>query len=537
MKEYRIIQFLLFTALILGLHIHVSGQTQTRPNILWITCEDISPSLSMYGDSTLSTPNLDWLAKEGIVYTNMYSASGVCAPSRSAIITGVYPTSIGSHHMRTSFNGCEDHPPYETVPPGEIRLFPEFLRASGYYCTNNAKEDYQFKAPFTVWDESSEWAHWRNNKSDNPFFSVFNFITTHESQIWKRSLDPIFEVRPEILPVAPYHPNTRVSQRDIGRYYQNIKILDGQIGMLLEQLKEDGLLDNTFIFFFSDHGGNLPRQKREIYDSGIKVPFIVRFPDKWKAGTKDTLLYSFVDLAPTMLSIAGIEIPSYMEGIPFLGKNAENKSHKYIYAAADRFDEITDKYRAIKDYRFKYIRNYFPELPGYKDLNYRKQMPMMREMLNLKENQQLDSIQLLWFQKPKPAEELYDTWKDPHEINNLAEVDKYENHLVRLRNILDKHLKKYGDMGDVSEREMVLSMWPEFVQPETKQPLVFLENGYVHIDCETKGASIGWRYTTSEIQTWNVYTGPFKIEIPATVDVVTHRIGYKPAIINELKIQ
>ena len=252
------------------------------PNILWITCEDMSAHLPSYGDRTVPTPNLDRLAREGVRYRRMFSTNGVCAPSRSAIITGMYPNGIGSNHMRTVQasrvgNGLIN---YETVPPPAVKCFSEYLRAATYYCTNNSKTDYQFNAPFTAWDENGNKAHWRNRPAGKPFFSVINLEVTHESQIWARANLPL-RVNPATVKLPPIYPDNAIIRRDVARNYDNIMVMDSLVGVILKQLEDDKLLDKTIVFFFSDHGSGLAWHKREIYDRGLHVPMIVRYGQAW----------------------------------------------------------------------------------------------------------------------------------------------------------------------------------------------------------------------------------------------------------------
>ena len=288
-----------------------------RPNILWITCEDISPTLSIYGDSTALTPNLDALASESLVYEKAYSVVGVCAPSRSAIVTGMYPTSMGTMHMRTGKDvigwGTREYAEhtdgediagnpireYAAVIPEYVKCFPEFLRKVGYFTSNNPKTDYQFAAPVTAWDENGRTAHWRHKKDGQPFFAVFNIEDTHESKIWKYSDRPL-TVSKDSVTLPAYYQDTQISREDVARNYSNIEIMDKKVGEIIAQLKQDGLYDNTIIFFYSDHGGPLLRGKREIYESGLHVPFMVK-DLKGTTGRTDRMI-SFVDLAPTILS-------------------------------------------------------------------------------------------------------------------------------------------------------------------------------------------------------------------------------------------
>jgi arylsulfatase A-like enzyme len=299
------------------------------------------------------TPNLDRLAGEGIRFTHMYSVAGVCAPSRNALITGMYPSSIGGNNMRTTNRRRVENvpdslqiPPYECTPPPEVRCYTEFLRAAGYYCINNAKEDYQFTAPRSAWDESSTRAHWRNRPGDQPFLAIFNFMRSHESQIWAWEQEP-WIVHPDSVEVPPYFPDTPLIRRDIARMHSNNTIMDREVGEILDQLKEDGLLENTVIIFYSDHGGPLPRGKREILETGTLVPFIVRLPGGEGAGTVVDDLCSFVDIPATILSLANVKIPDYMHGQAFLGPQ-KSLPREFVYGARDRMDEWFDCRRSVR---------------------------------------------------------------------------------------------------------------------------------------------------------------------------------------------
>jgi len=380
----------------------VKKQKLQQPNILWIVTEDISPTLSFYGDNTAKTPNLDALASESMIYDNAFATVGVCAPSRSAIITGMYPTSIGTTHMRTGkdvfswgkreykkdipikdINGKPIRQ-YSAVIPENVKCYTEYMRSAGYFCTNNEKTDYQFAAPITAWDENSRKAHWRNRPKNKPFFAVFNIGTTHESRLWKNENLPL-TVNPKDVKVPPYLPDNEATRHTIARHYSNVELMDAEVGAFIKQLKDDGLYNNTIIFFYSDHGGPLPREKREIYDSGLKVPFMIKDINSKTKGRTDRLM-SFVDLAPTMLSLAGTKIPNYIEGKAFLGTQ-QTEPRKYVFGSSDRFDEFSDRIRSVRSKRFLYLKNSFPELPKYKDVGYRKNIPMMTSFLNLKKKE------------------------------------------------------------------------------------------------------------------------------------------------------
>ncbi len=422
--------------------------SEPGPNILWITCEDMSPVLGCFGDAEARTPNLDRLATEGVRYTNAFSVAGVCAPSRSCLITGMYPPSLGTCHMR-----CKN------PPPDHVRCFPAYLRGAGYYCSNNVKTDYNFDVPPDAWDDCSKTAHWRNRPDKNkPFFSVFNFTITHESQVGNLdALSPdlskaIEHLRhdPTHAKLPPYYPDTEVIRRHWAHLYDLVSAMDREAGGILRQLEEDGLADTTLVFFFSDHGNGLPRAKRWLYDSGLRVPLIIRHPGRNGAGTIDDRLVSFVDFGPTVLSAAGVAVPAHMQGRPFLG-TFEGPPREYAFAARDRMDATYDLIRAATDGRYKYIRNYEPRRPYDQYITYNESWPIMQEMRRVEAAGALTPEQQLFFRDAKPLEELYDTHRDPHELNNLADSVEHRNHLDRFRVAMETWLDESKDLGFVPE--------------------------------------------------------------------------------------
>jgi N-sulfoglucosamine sulfohydrolase len=497
-----------------------------RPNILCITCEDISPRLGSYGDTVALTPVLDRLARQGVRFTRMFSVSGVCAPSRAALITGMYPSGIGANNMRTSYQKIPGLAPYETVPPPYVRPFTEYLRAAGYYTTNNAKTDYQFKAPITAWDENGREAHWRNRPEGMPFFSIFNSTTTHESQVWDRANDPVV-VPPERVLLPPYYPDTLTVRRDVARVYSNVAIMDREVGELLAELEEAGLAENTIVIWYSDHGGPMPRQKRLVLDSGLHVPFIMRFPDGVHAGTVNDQLVSFVDIPATILSLAGVKVPEHMQGRPFWGEQ-KAPPREYVYAARDRLDGQYDAVRAVRDARFEYIRNFKPEVSAYLDVAYRRQMGIMQELLRLRDEGKLDPVQARWFRRPKEREELYDTVADPYEVHDLARDPAYAGEVERLRRALAAWMEQIGDDPLRSEKELVESMWPGHVQPKTAAPAISWRNGRVEIECPTEGAAVAYQIDGRGYgpDHWLLYTDPFEASSGSLVSATAIRVGY-----------
>ncbi len=501
-----------------------------RPNILWLSCEDTSPDLGCYGDAYAHTPNLDRLAREGALYRYAFATYPVCAPSRSSIITAMYPATIGTHHMRS-----------QGVPPPYVKCFTEYLRAAGYYCTNNVKTDYNFPAPLTAWDECSNRAHYRNRPPGRPFFAVFNNTVTHESQI--RAAPEVFakqtaRLKPEerhdpakaVLP--PYYPDTPVVRRDWANYYDLVTAMDYWIGDWLEQLEREGLAENTVVFFWGDHGRGLPRAKRWPYDSGTRVPLIIRWPGRIKPGTVSEQLVSLMDLGPTVLSIAGVEIPSWMQGRAFLGPQA-GPPREYVFMARDRMDEAYDMMRAVRDRRYRYIRNYQACKPYAQYIDYMEQMPTMREMRRLNKEGKLVGPQRNFFAPEKPPEELYDTFEDPHEVRNLAGSPAHREILERMRRVHEQFMKETGDLGLIPEPELQERMRPGGVWQTAATPVIEPQGGRfsgpvkVRLSCSTEGSSIAWTTESGPNARWNLYAGPITLERSATLRAVACRLGWR----------
>jgi uncharacterized sulfatase len=435
----------------------VNRAHKDTPNILWITCEDISPYLGCYGDSHAITPNIDKLAGESVLYTKAFATAPVCAPSRSCLVTGVYATSLGTQHLRS-----------DVKLPEQIKCFPQYLRAAGYYCSNNYKKDYNF-IDVNVWDESSHEAHWRKRKPGQPFFSVFNFTSTHQGQIngadeeffakYSSKLKSEERHDPSQIPLPPYYPDTPFVRKIWARYYDLITFMDKQVGGLLDKLQADNLADNTIVFFFSDHGMGIPRFKRTLYDSGLHVPLVIRFPERYrnlspvKAGKRTDRLVSFIDFAPTVLSLAELPVPGYMQGRTFLGTKVR-APREYIFGASSRVDEAYEFSRCVCDKRYKYIRNYMPHLPYIQPSEYPDRAEIMKELRRVVAEGKLSSVQKMFWAPTRPVEELYDTLADPHEIHNLANSDRYRKILERLRKVHRKWMLQTHDTGLLPEAEM-----------------------------------------------------------------------------------
>lgn len=421
-----------------------------RPNVLWITSEDNGPQLGCYGDGFADTPNLDALAARGVCYDRCWSNAPVCAPARTTIVTGCYASRLGADHMRSV-----------TAAPDWLRFYPQLLRRAGYYCTNNSKTDYNVATPRApgvrgVWDDSSDKAHWRNRPEGKPFFAVFNLTATHESQTRKRPHTPVHS--PADAPLPPYWPDTPIVRQDWAQYYDKMTEMDAQAGELLRQLEADGLTDDTVVFYYSDHGPGFPRGKRSILESGLRVPLIVACGRNWahlapgRAGSHTDRLVGFVDLAPTALSLAGVEPPDWMDGLAFLGNHAETE-RDLLFGFRGRMDERYDLVRGVSDHRWLYVRNYYIDRAPGQYLEYLFQTPMTRDWRRLYDEGGLDDARSA-FWRDHPPEELYDLQADPDNLVNLANDPRRRDELDRWRGRLEKQLHEVRDTGFLPEPEM-----------------------------------------------------------------------------------
>jgi arylsulfatase A-like enzyme len=497
------------------------------PNIVVIMFDDLSPRIGAFGDPLARTPNLDALAKEAIRFPNTFVTAPVCAPSRAALFSGRHQQTLSAQHMRT--RGAAGLPgggpiSYDATPPPEAKWFPELLRRAGYFTVNVGKTDYQVGEPFTVWDASGA-VDWRALPKDRPFFAFLNLARTHESYIWPEttdSTDPVarrvaernrveLAAKPRLtdpaeVRVPAFLPDTPVVRADIARLYDNLAYEERRVGEIMATLRESGELERTVVIVSADHGDGLPRMKRAIHATGLRVPMMVRLPG---------------DLAPTLLALAGEPIPKGMQGRPFLGPGA--KANTRVYAGADRFDETQEHQRAVIDGRFQYIRNYRRELPQLQPLAFRDNLPTMQEIWRLKAEGRLTPAVAQWL-GPKPAEELYDLAADPDQVRNLAADPAHAGHLARLRRDLDRWIARVGDMSDRPEIEMVEAIWPGRIQPKTAAPVARPARDGVALTSETPGASIGWRPTGETA--WRLYVRPIQLAPGAVVEAKAIRYGY-----------
>lgn len=439
----------LFLAFIFTCFCNISCQEKAleQPNILWIVSEDNSPFLGCYGDTFATTPNIDKLATEGVLYLNAFANAPVCAPARSTIATGVYPPSMGTQNMRSKY-----------TTPEAIKFFPQYLREAGYYTTNNSKEDYNMIKPNGVWDESSKKAHYKNRAEGQPFFAIFNLNVSHESSIHKSTPNENLRHDPSRVTLPPYHPDTPEMRHDWAQYYDKLEDLDGQVAKILKELEDLGLSENTIVAYYSDHGGVIARSKRFVYESGTHVPMIWKFPKKYehlapsKSNSKTDRLVSFVDLAPTILSLTGIKIPEYMQGEAFLGMQQE-KPRDYVHLFRGRMDERIDMVRAVRDKQFRYIKNYMPHRIYGQYIEYLWRAPSCKSWDEAYKSGKCNPIQSAFWNK-KPAEELYNVIKDPWEVNNLARNPEYAETLKRMRAENERWMLEIRDTGLMPEGEL-----------------------------------------------------------------------------------
>jgi len=461
--------------IIVATSIATIGSAAERPNVVWILSEDNSKHyLKLFDEMGAPAPNIERLAAEGLVFEHAFSCSPVCSVARTTLITSIYAPRAGTQFHRKL--------KLAQLPEG-WRMFPAYLREAGYYTTNNSKKDYNAVEGKGVWNESSRKASWRNRPTkDTPFFHMESHGQSHESSLHfskKQMQSTDNATDPKKIKLAPYHPDTDVFRYTYARYHDRMGVIDGIVGNVVKQFKQAGLLEDTFIFYFGDHGGVLPRSKGYIYESGLHVPLVVRVPENWKhlvdaePGSRIGGFVSFVDFGPTVLKLAGVDVPEFVDGKPFLGKDvsmSEVNKRDEAFGYADRFDEKYEMCRSLRKGRFKYIRNYQPFYPDGLQNNYRYRMLAYEQWRDLYTQGKLNAAQRQFFE-PKAAEALYDIESDPHEVNNLANDPSYADELAEMRKRLADRVKGLPD----------LSFYPEsfLVEKALANPIEF---GRAHAD-------------------------------------------------------
>ena len=451
MKKYLLLIFVFIIS-------SCNDELDPKPNILWIVTEDNSLHyMNLYTKGGAEMPNVSSLASEGIVFNNAFSNAPVCSVARSTIITGVYSPRIGTqYHRRMSL----------VKLPDDVKPLPVYLKEAGYYTSNNSKEDYNFIKDGEIWDESSGKASYKNRKKEQPFFHVQNFHNTHEGQLHfdKEHLENALKTNNlDSVKPFPYHPDTPTFRYTQSLYHNHHKDVDKEIGKFIKKLEDENLLDNTIIFYYADHGGVLPRSKGYIYESGLNVPLVVRIPEKFKklspfkSGSRTSTFVEFVDLVPTVLSLAGIEIPRSIDGKPFLGKKLNTsklEKQNTTFGYADRFDEKYDLVRSVRMGKYKYIRNYQPfNVDGLYNF-YRYKMLAYKEWYSLFHQGKLNEVQSQFF-KPRAPEALYNIDEDPHETKNLAKDKNHIEILLDLRTKLNDHLISINDLSFIPEPHLL----------------------------------------------------------------------------------
>lgn len=432
-----------FLWILLGFHSCFSKKEKpiemNRPNILWIVSDDLGTDLGCYGNSLVKTPHLDQLAKESIVFTNMHSVSAVCSPSRSSLITGVYPISIDCHQHRTQF---------KRALPDTIKPITYYFKKAGYFVSNGSsknkldkgKTDYNF---IHHSDSLFNGTHWNQRKKGQPFFAQIQIYNPHRP--FKR--DTLNPINPDLVQLPPYLPNHELARKDWAYYLESVQLVDQEVGKILKELEKDGVLENTLVFFFGDQGRPHVRSKQFLYDGGTNTPLLIK-GIKNKEGLLDDQLVSTVDIPAMTLALADITIPKYMAGINILDST---QSRDYIFTMRDRRDETVDRIRAIRTKDFKYIKNYYPEKPYTQPNVYKKfQYPMLTLMRVLNNKKLLTPEQAQFLATNRPEEELYDLQKDPFELYNLADDKLLQSKKNELQSILKEYTNQY-DKGSYPE--------------------------------------------------------------------------------------
>ena len=540
-----------------------------KPNVVLVLAEDMNPRIGAYGDPVAYTPNIDALAKEAVLFTHAFTMAGVSSPSRAGLITGVPAQTIGLQHMRT----MSYSQPYMGVPPSYIKAYPELLRRNGYFTYVDTKTDYQFTngpynpGPFSIWSAHGSGknmsdlrvpAAWENyDLKGKPFFINLNPQITHESGMftdknvpaafkqfpaqWRelKSAYTLYKVDPANIPIDPYWKDSPEVRQELALFYENINVMDQQVGNIIQRLKKDGLWDNTIFIFSADNGDGLPRHKREGYDSGTHVPLIIHVPDKYKPqgwharGEKDGRLISFEDLAPTILGFTHTPVPFYMKGIDYSKDNARQR--EFIYSARGRMDDqyLTSYYVRSKD--FQYVQN-IDRTPNGAHIVFRDVLITMATLNQAHENGQLKPEQEAWF-APRTDEELYNLHKDPKELHNIATEPTYKNTIVLFREKLEEWRNQANDMNIVPEAQMVKDLLDEHGNPRVTHPPVVQLNAVTHklyIANRTTDASIGYSF---DGKNWELYTHAFSVpQEVKKIYVKAVRYGWKESEVSTFNI-
>lgn len=449
-KPLNIISVIVISVLIMSA-CNQAEEMNKQPNILWIVADDLGTDLGCYGTPLVKTPSLDKFAEQSIRFENAHTVTAVCSPSRSALITGMYPVSIDCHQHRTR------NPAKKPLPEG-IKVITEYFEEAGYFTFNGqygkkdqpGKTDYNFTTDYDIYDGTD----WNQRAEGQPFFGQIQIHFPHRP-FANDTINPIDESQ---IKLPPYLPDHWVARQDWAQYLETIQVVDNEVGEVLKRLEEDGLADNTIVFFIGDQGRPMVRHKQFLYEGGTHTPLMVRYPDGKLAGKVESELVSNIDLSAASLALAGLEIPEYMHGQNFLG---EHKQRTELFTMRDRRDETVDRIRAIRTDKYRYIRNFYPERPYAQFNSYkRNSYPTLVLMEVLKERGELTPAQLIHLSDERPAEELYDLENDPHEINNLAGEASMQEIKEELSKKLDNWLVQ-ADLATYPEDQAEIDFWTD----------------------------------------------------------------------------
>lgn len=454
-----IVLFTGFQFMFSGCSSNQSKESGETPNVLVLIAEDISPELGCYDNEYATTPNIDKMAAGGMVYDFALTTTPICAPSRSTLASGLYATSLGTQHLRS-----------EIPFPEKLKTLPELLHENGYFTSNRDKTDYNFD-PEGMWEHwSSEYTPWRHRAEGQPFYSFMNIGPSHEGSVnnleqYNQFVENLPEERfhdPAQVPLPPYYPDSPKTREIWAHYFDILTVLDQNVGMVLDSLRNDGLMDETIVFFIADHGFGMPRYKRWLYKTGMHVPMVMHVPKKYEhlvpgysKGGHNSQMVSFIDLPATVLNLAGLEVPEYFEGKPIMGENAQPE-REYAFGARDRADDMFEMSRSVTDGRYFYVRNYMPHLPYIQPgFIFSDEKEAFRELRRLHNAGQTNAEQeKLW--NEKPVEELYDWQTDPQELDNLADDPAYAEIKSSLKSKLRDWMVETRDLGLLPEAEYMI---------------------------------------------------------------------------------
>lgn len=493
-SSFRFLSLLLAFFFLISVVPVIAGQ---RPNVLWIVVDDMSTNFSCYGETSIQTPNIDRIAKEGVMFSHAYATAPVCSSSRSAMITGMYQTNIGAHHHRS---GRGEH---RIQLPSEVRLLPELFQEAGYFtCIGSGvpgidfrslptkspklgKTDYNFE-----WDPAIYDSHdWAERKKGQPFFMQVQLhggklrgdtAVSYDKMRARAVAELGSATEPDKVNLPPYYPRDPVLLDDWAAYLDSVRMTDWHVGQVLARLKAEGILEETLVIFMTDHGISHARGKQFLYDEGSHIPFVIRGPGM-KSGTIREDLVEHIDMGAISLAAAGLKVPDWMQGRDVFAN--DYKVREAVYAARDRCGEAADRIRSVRTPRFLYIRNFYPERPLLMPNDYKDHKAIIQRLRELAATDSLAPLSReILFAPARPAEELYAWTEDPSQIHNLAMDSEQSETLSRLSTELDEWIVRTGDPGAESPEIYALEIADELsvIKPETDRYRTFKANAEVY---------------------------------------------------------